>query len=113
MVSSTCITAHKEELQQEIEKQQEMWTEDLLDVDQYLAKINLKDLESSSGEPQEYWLVAICATQEASIPWRQQQVNTCRRELMGRGHLHWHIRPCKIKITVDGLLIAHVPQMTV
>ncbi len=84
-VYSTCITTRKEELQQEIEKQQEMGTEDLLDMDQCLAKINLEDLESSSGKRQEYWLVDICTAREASILWRQQQLNTCRRESTGRG----------------------------
>ncbi len=35
--------------------------DDLLEVDQYLAEINLEDLENTIGERQEYWLEAICA----------------------------------------------------
>jgi hypothetical protein len=38
-----------------------------MEEDQYLAEVNLEDLESITGERQEYWLVAICAAQEASI----------------------------------------------
>jgi hypothetical protein len=39
----------------------------LLKEDQYLAEVNLKDLETSSGERQEYWLVAIHAMWEAGV----------------------------------------------
>jgi hypothetical protein len=37
----------------------------LLQEDQYLAEVNLEDVETSSGEQQEYWLVAIHAAREA------------------------------------------------
>ena len=62
----TLVTLQKEELQKEIETQQETGYGDLLEEDQYLAEVNLEDVESSSGERQEYWLVAIRATREAS-----------------------------------------------
>jgi hypothetical protein len=39
--------------------------ENLLDVDQYLAEVNTNDLESGSGERQEYWLHTFCAEQKA------------------------------------------------
>jgi hypothetical protein len=39
----------------------------LLDEDQYLAEVNLDNLEQSSGLQQEYWLVAIRAAREACI----------------------------------------------
>jgi hypothetical protein len=39
---------------------------DLLDEDQYLAEVNLEDLEQSSREKQRYWLLSIQATLEAS-----------------------------------------------
>jgi hypothetical protein len=32
---------------------------DLLEEDQYLAEVDLEDLEHTLGERQEYWLVAI------------------------------------------------------
>jgi hypothetical protein len=43
----------------------EMGTENLLEEDQFLTEINLANLKSSSGEQQEYWLVAIHAAREA------------------------------------------------
>jgi hypothetical protein len=50
-----------------IEAQQDMGWEGLLEEDQYLAEVNLEDLEHSTlGEQQEYWLVAIQAVREAS-----------------------------------------------
>lgn len=43
-------TKHKEEIQQEIDKQLELRKDDLLEEDQYLAEINLGDVETDSGE---------------------------------------------------------------
>ena len=51
----------KEELQREIEEEQDRGYNGLLEEDQFLAEVNLDDLEESSGERQEYWLVAIRA----------------------------------------------------
>ena len=58
-------TAHKEDLQEEIEAQWALRSHDLQDKDQYLLEINLEDLENSSGEQQEYWLLAIKAAWKA------------------------------------------------
>jgi hypothetical protein len=66
-LNGTQATLRKEELQREIESQQEMGMEGSMEEDQYLAEVNLEDLESTTGERQEYWLVAICAAWEASI----------------------------------------------
>jgi hypothetical protein len=63
----TLATLQKEELQKEIEAQQEMGYSSLLKEDQYLAEVNLEDLETSSGEQQEYWLVAIRTAREAGV----------------------------------------------
>ena len=63
----TQATLRKEELQKEIETQQDLGYEGLLEEDQYIAEVNLEDLETSSGERQEYWLVAIRAVQEACL----------------------------------------------
>jgi hypothetical protein len=49
-----------------IEAQQDMGWEGLLDKDQYLAEVNLEDLEHTLGKQQEYWLVVIQAAREAS-----------------------------------------------
>ena len=54
----------KEELQQLIEEQIEKGSEGLDEQDRYLLDINLEDLETSSGEDQYYWLVAIQAPRE-------------------------------------------------
>jgi hypothetical protein len=63
--TGTLWTARKEELQHEIEAQQDMGSAGLLEDDQFLAEVNLDDLELSSGEQQEYWLLAIQAAREA------------------------------------------------
>ena len=54
----------KEELQQLIEDQMEQGSEGLDEQDRYFLDINLEDLETSSGEDQYYWLVAIQAARE-------------------------------------------------
>ncbi len=66
-LNGTNATLRKEELQREIESQQEMGMEGLMEEDQYLAEVNLEDLESTTGKRQEYWLVAIRTAQDASI----------------------------------------------
>ena len=44
--------------------------------DKFLLEINLKDLETTSGETQEYWLLAISAAREARILREQEQSAT-------------------------------------
>jgi hypothetical protein len=66
-VSGTLATMRKEQLQIEIERQQELgigekWERE----DQFLAEVNLEDLEGTSGANQEYWLLAIRTAREAS-----------------------------------------------
>ena len=39
----------------------------LLEEDQFLAEVNMEDLESISGERQKYWLVVIRAAREAQL----------------------------------------------
>ncbi len=71
-----------------IEAQQDMGWEDLVEEDQYLAEINLEDLEHTSGKRQEYWLVAIQAAREASRLQGLSQTNVPRRRAAVRGHVH-------------------------
>ena len=59
-------TLRKEDLLNEIEKQQELGTEGLAEADKYLMESNLDDLETTSGEKQEYWLLAIRAARMAT-----------------------------------------------
>ena len=60
-------TKRKEELHDAITRQLDLNVEDLEEDDQYLMELVLKmdSLEESSGESQEYWLLAIMAAQEA------------------------------------------------
>jgi hypothetical protein len=48
-VQGTLVTQCKEELQQEIKAQQDQSFEDLLEEDQFLAEVNLEDLENTTG----------------------------------------------------------------
>ncbi len=67
LVLDTIATARKEELLQEIKWQQELGDEGLLEEDKYLAEVNLEGLETTSGEQQHYWLLAITTAQKAKI----------------------------------------------
>jgi hypothetical protein len=71
-----------------IEAQQVMGTEHLLEEDQYLAEVNIEDLENASGEHQNYWLIEIHAAQEASILQGGRQPNSCGWNTTGRGHMN-------------------------
>ena len=44
-----------------------MGGEELAEDDKYLLEINLEDMETTSGERQEYWLLAIHAARKARI----------------------------------------------
>ncbi len=64
-------TLRKETIQWEIENQMEVGKAGLLEEDHWMMKGNLGDLETTSGEQEGYWLVAIKATQEAAKLTRQ------------------------------------------
>ena len=83
----TQATLQKEELQKEIEAQQDLGYDGLLEEDQYLAEVNLDDLESSSGKRQEYWLVAICAEREACLLRGGSQPQECRNRSSQDGRI--------------------------
>ena len=76
-VTGDAVTWRKEEIQTEIEKQQELGVSGLLQEDKYLMEVNLEDLERTSGEREEYWLLAIRAARKASAlrgdVWTRQQ----------------------------------------
>ncbi len=76
-IAGTCATTlRKELLQQEIKHQLELGATGLLQEDKYL---NLEDLETTLGERQEYWLLAINAAWEAKLLWVQQGT-ACRSQ---------------------------------
>ena len=81
LVAGTQATRRKEEIRQEIEKQMEMGTNGLLDKDLWMMDVNLGDLEMTSGEQEEYWLVAIQAAREAATLTRQRAQRTQRNRL--------------------------------
>jgi hypothetical protein len=83
-----------------IEAQQDMGWEDLTEEDQYLAEVNLEDLEHTSGERQEYWLVAIQAAREASRlqgPYHNPTTAEVGQQEEG-AHIH-NANPCLIRET--------------
>ena len=65
-ISGTTETLHKEEIQMEIEKQQEIGTNSPEEGDKYLMEINLEDLENKPGKNQQYWLLSMHASRESS-----------------------------------------------
>jgi hypothetical protein len=71
-IAGTRVTTRKEQIQRKIEHQLELGVTGLLQEDTYLMEINLEDMESTAGERQEYWLLAITAAQEGKILREQQ-----------------------------------------
>ena len=86
-VQGTLATLRKEELQKEIKAQQEMGYNGLLQEDQYLAEVNLEDVETSSGGQQEYWLVTIRAVREAGALRGVPQPDEGRNSLAQDGRI--------------------------
>ena len=64
-ISVSLVTARKEDIQAETGDQREWGAMGLCAEDEYLLEINLEDLEVSSGELQQYWLLAIRAARVA------------------------------------------------
>lgn len=58
-LSGFYATEGRERLQREIEMQLEQGGEDLCEEDKWLMEVNLSDLDTSSGEKEAYWLVAV------------------------------------------------------
>ena len=59
-------------IQRKIEEQMEMGSDGLLDEDLWMMEVNLRDLETTPGEQEEYWLVAIRAAREAATLTRER-----------------------------------------
>jgi hypothetical protein len=73
LVSGTIATAEKEELLLEIEHQRNLGDAGLLEEDKYLVEDNLGDMETTLGEHQHYWLLAIKTAWKAKLLWEQQE----------------------------------------
>jgi hypothetical protein len=64
--TGTLISTHKEELLKEIKHQLLLGADGLDEQDWFLLECNFDKLATTSGEHQEYWLLAIQAAREAS-----------------------------------------------
>jgi hypothetical protein len=58
-VTGTQVTLRNEGMQREIMEQIKLGVVGLLEEDQWLLEVNFGDLENTSGEQEEYWLLAI------------------------------------------------------
>ncbi len=67
------LQLQKGELLLEIEHQRDMGDARLLEEDKYLADDNVGDMETTSGEHQHYWLLAIKTAWKAKLLWEQQE----------------------------------------
>ena len=63
--SGDLASKRKEEIRRALEDQLELGGEGLDEDDRFLLEINLEELDTSSGEDQAYWLLALEAAQEA------------------------------------------------
>ena len=73
VITGTHAVRRKEAIRQEVQMQLDMGGEGMEEEDKYLLEINLEDLDSTSGEAQEYWLLAIQAARELmGLQVRQQ-----------------------------------------
>ena len=66
VVSGSRATQRKDKLRDPVLDQLDRGGEDLEEENKYLVAINLGDLDSASGEKQEYWLLAIEAARGAT-----------------------------------------------
>ena len=82
-VSGLKAVERKEELQREIEHQILLGGAGLDKQDRYLLEINVGDLETSSGEDQYYWLLAIRAAR-VDRRLKEKQLNSVARERVRR-----------------------------
>ena len=71
-VAGTQATLRKEAIQWEIEEQMDLGGAGLLEEDQWMLEVNLGDLETTGGEQEEYWLLAIKAARTAATLTRAQ-----------------------------------------
>ena len=69
-------TQEKEQIQADIEEQMELGFDGFVAMDRSLASVSLEDLESSSGDQQEYWLLAVKAARVAKALAAEVAVGT-------------------------------------
>jgi hypothetical protein len=84
-VAGTQATLQKEAIQWEIESQMELVMAGPLKEDPWMMEVNLGDIESTTGEQEEYWLVAIKAAPEIAT-LKQQRANQTHTEPTADGY---------------------------
>jgi hypothetical protein len=72
VVAGTQATLRKEGIQREIKEQMELGEAGLLEEDHWMMVVNLGDMENTSGEQEEYWLLAIKVARVAATLARRQ-----------------------------------------
>ncbi len=83
--AGTQATLWKEAIQHEFKEQMEQGTTGLLREDYWMMEVTLGDMETTTGEQEEYWLVANKATQEvAALP--RQRASQTQEEPTADGH---------------------------
>ncbi len=65
IVSGVHANARKDKLRKALQDQLDLGGEELDAKDRYLLEINLGDIETTSGEEQTYWLLALLTAKEA------------------------------------------------
>ncbi len=71
-VAGTQAMLRKEAIQREIEEQMELGEAGLLEEDHLMMEVNLGNMENTSGEQEEYWLLVIKAARVAATLARRQ-----------------------------------------
>ena len=105
-VAGTEVTLWKEEIQQEIEEQMELGKVGLLKEDHWMVEVNLGDMETTSGEQEEYWLLAIRAAREAALLTQRWTQQTQEENLQQMGVNLISGNPCACR--VGWLLVANL-----
>ncbi len=80
---------HKEDLLKEVENQLAISPEGLDEQDRFLLECNFDEMATTTGEDQEYWLLAIQAAREASRICRAK-ADTEQQRAVGTGR-RWAI----------------------
>jgi hypothetical protein len=83
--AGTIISAHKEELLKEIKHQLIIGPVGLDEEDRFLLECNFNKLSTTTGENQEYWLLAIQAAREASRICNKQMENKDQQHIINTG----------------------------
>ncbi len=74
-----------EAIQREIKEQMEMGDAELLEEDHLMLEVNLGDMETTTGEQEEYWLVAISAAWAVAV-LAGQRSQTMQHHIVRDGH---------------------------